>query len=229
MDKEALRKNLLNGYTAMRPVDGEEFYNPQADMLYMLPYVMRTLEANFQSNNWPDLTEFLTEDKGEKPDEIFEQLRQMHLTVGRMVAWISKEDPQSEATTIYEAMDEAGWLDAPRNARVGYLAMLGLTMLARVWVAGKQAHAVGRSPSKPIDKVAEATSQVMRMADQQVNPIREANRVLRAAVQHAASLGLPPDVILNSVSNALASEEGADPADACDLNKINGLNKGGEL
>jgi len=230
-DKERakLRASLLNGYTAMRPVDGEEFYNPQADILYMLPYVMRTLEANFQSDNWPDLTEFLTEDKGEKPDEIFEQLRQMHLTVGRMVAWISKENPQSEARTIYEAMDEAGWMDTPRNARVGYLAMLGLTMLARVWVAGKQSHAVGRSPSKPIDKVAEATSQIMRMADQQVNPVQEANRVLTAAVQHAGSLGMPMSVILQTVNNVLASEDGADPAAARDLRVSNGLDQGGEL
>lgn len=228
-EEPSLRKVLLNGYTAMRPLENEEFYNPQADVIYMLAYVLRTVEANFQTDNWPDLTEFLTEDKGEKPDEIFEQLRQMHLTVGRMVAWITHEHPEEGPKTIYEAMDQAGWMDIPRNARVGYLAMLGLTMLARVWVVGKQGHLVGNSPSKPIDKVAEATSQIMRMADQSVNPIQEANRVLAAAVQHAASLGMPMSVILQTVNNVLASEDGADPAYARDLRASNGLNKGGEL
>jgi len=228
-EEPSLRKVLLNGYTAMRPLENEEFYNPQADVIYMLAYVMRTIEANFQTDNWPDLTEFLIEEKGEKPDEIFEQLRQMHLTVGRMVAWITHENPEEEVKTIYEAMDQAGWMDIPRNARVGYLAMLGLTMLSRVWVVGKQGHMIGNAPSKPINKVAEATSQIMRMADQQVNPIQEANRVLQAAVQHAAALGMPMSVILQTVNNVLASEDGADPAAARDLRVSNGLDQGGEL
>lgn len=228
-EEQSLRKLLLNGYTAMRPLENDEFYNPQADMTYMLAYVMRTIEANFQTNNWPDLMEFLTEDKGEDQDEIMEQLRQMHLTVGRMIAWITHENPQEEVKTIYEAMDQAGWMDIPRNARVGYLSMLGLTILARVWVVGKQGHLVGNSPKKPIDKVAEATSQIMRMADQQVNPVQEANRVLTAAVQHACSLGMPMSVVLQTVNNVLASEDGADPANARDLRAANGLDKGGEL
>lgn len=224
-EEQSLRKLLLNGYTAMRPLENDEFYNPQADVTYMLAYVMRTIESSFQTNNWPDLTEFLTEDKGEDPDEIFEQLRQMHLTVGRMIAWITHENPQEEVKTIYEAMDQAGWMDIPRNARVGYLSMLGLTILARVWVVGKQGHLIGNSPKKPIDKVAEATSQVMRMVDQQVNPSLEAVRVLTAAVQHAGSLGMPMSVVLQTVNNVLASEDGADPANARDLRASNGLNK----
>lgn len=214
---------LIKNFIAAKALNTEgQPENYQANVIVMLGHCMSLMAAGCHRRSWPDLFELL--EKTSTGPEIADAVREMHYVVGRFLKEIDRRpDPNEEVdTTIFQALDNANWKDIPVEGRTAWLAMLGLYHLSRVWVVGRQWHALGSYPGVAFDTVAQSAGLLLRTYDQGISIEEDATAALTAAVHYAKRSGQSADEIMATVKEAIRTTKTSSPVDSIAMRNIDG-------
>lgn len=212
-----LRDSLMANYFALRPQSGGgDFKNMQGDVIVMLGNCMSLMAAGCYNRSWPQLFALLEQ---VHDGDLTEDVRRMHLVVAEFLKNIDirAKDDDVVDTTIFEALDRAGWEDIPVAARTAWLAMLGLYHLSRVWVVGRQRLEHGYLPAVAFETVAQAAGQMMRIRDQKLDTFTDGAAAIRAATHYGLLCGLTVEDMVNAVRQAAVSTDTKQPLDTMSL------------
>lgn len=219
MNREEFSKTLLQAFGGARSKDGGEYYVFHGNVVHMLAHCLESIAAGFTSRSFPELYKLLAP---EDPDVLHEEVRQLHLCVGRLLNRINENEPldQPHDTTVFESLSAVGWENTTQRARTAWLSMLGLYHLSRVWVIGRQAHYVGSGMVATSETIGQAADQLFRIQSQSLTPEADGAAAVRAATKYALWCGLRLYDIQDAVRHVAVSEKVDEKIDFSAMSRV---------
>jgi len=200
---EQLRQRLTENFIARRAVDEGFVHNPQADVTVMMKHMLEHVGAAMYSQAWPEVFAKLAVSAGVTPEQLVAQdCRLAHNAVYEFIrATYYPPEGHVHHMTFMETLDETGWRDVSYEGRMAYLYSLGLYILSRCWVIGRQSQAIGMPPACDFQDIAVAAGIEIRLFDQDLDPKQDAATVVREAAKYAMHLGLRKEDVDNVVNS----------------------------
>lgn len=224
MTPDELRAGILKSMASVRQIGSDEWYDYTSDVIFIFGRSLRELAIGCDRQTWPELFALMEPHAGEAG--LRAEVTAAHNAFAELMLWINDPDhhPGIDDRSIFEGLARVDWKGVPIAGRVTYMAMVGLYYTARVYMAGRRYEVSGTNNKKPVfDTVADAAGLIMRMVDQGVDGVSEANHSFTAATHYALSLGLSPDDLRAALSAAVASYDANQPPDADALYRLKPL------
>jgi hypothetical protein len=136
---------------SMRPKGGGAVYSPQRDWAHCLPAIVKRVSLMFQQDAWPvvydTVAAALSDTTGETASA---ELIKAHDAYHRFLTNCTKDCKQ----TIYDVLEESGFLDVAPAAQVGYLAMLANIFTGHIFEGLRDITELGEiaDPIKELDR-----------------------------------------------------------------------------
>lgn len=197
---------FMKGFTIMRLPESAPWYQPRADVIFMLGQCFRSVRIACQHQDWPELFSAMKKVSNKDETDLMESIRLAHCAWVDLLDWIDNSENRGIQDNNYkEALTRVGWDKIPLEGRIIAMTQLGLYFLSRIWICGRQ-----RVLSDMVDLdnhalVAAGVTEGFRCVDQSVSPVINASKVLKNAVLNATQQGMTPEQILSAVNSAISS------------------------